>query len=114
MVEDWDAQKLSGFHESSSDVMIFVGWLEAAGRVVVGDNDRGSVIDDGASIYLAGVDEATVHCADGDDADRDDAMRSVKWQSEEMLSATSSVAIENLIGIRGSADSDFVLSRALF
>ena len=62
---------------------------------------------------LTRMDEAAVHDFDSDDADGRDSVPAVKSESKEMLSSACPVAFQNLVGVCGGADGDFVFDSFL-
>ena len=65
MVQELDAEGLTGGFQLSGDGDIVFAGGEVAGGVVVGDDDGGCAVGDGVGEDLAGMDLGFVNQADG-------------------------------------------------
>lgn len=69
MIQERDANDLSGLLQPASDLDVGWGWCERSGGMIVGHDDAGGAIPYRVSEHFARMDGATVHQADGDDPD---------------------------------------------
>src|SRR5690348_12666360 len=67
MVEQVDSEQFAGIRQLPGDGDIFFGRLQAAGRMVVRDNDRHGAVFDSRTEYLTRVDDVGGQATDGND-----------------------------------------------
>jgi hypothetical protein len=65
VIENFDRQNATGFDKLLCDAHVLGAWGRVSAWVVVGYNDGGGVVDDGAPEDFAGVDKGTVKDAKG-------------------------------------------------
>ena len=63
VVEEGDAQDLGGFAETTGDLDVFRGRVEATGGVVVSNDDSAGVLDDSGVKDFAGMNNCAIHQA---------------------------------------------------
>ena len=66
MVSQRDAQQLSGGCKLLGERNVFATWVEVAGRMIVGNNNASSSIDQRVGKYFARMRKYGVECAYGD------------------------------------------------
>ena len=89
MVEDGDAEKVSGLTEPDGEHTIFGAGFRIPGRVIVGADDRGAIQEDGRFEDFAGMHDAECQGADRNNVHADDGVFGVETGNEELLAVES-------------------------
>lgn len=85
MIVYWDAHQFPGLDELTSDADIFTAWLQIPRRMVVRQDDRGSVCEDRHLKDLTRLDDGRSQTADADLRDPDHRVGRVKKHNNELL-----------------------------
>ncbi len=85
MVQDGDADEVTGLTESGGEHTIFWTGFRMPGGMIVGANDRGAIQEDRGFEDFARMDDAERERANGHDIDADDGVFGVQTGDEELF-----------------------------
>jgi hypothetical protein len=106
VIEDADAEQLSGFDQPLGDREVLLAGLGVAGGMIVNEHHRGSGSDYRRAEYLPWVDDRGVEAADGDCLATHDLVPRVQEQNEKVLAG--------LLAELGADDSRYIVRAADF
>ena len=107
MVKERYAQDFAGGPKAVGDFLVLGGRNEAAGRVVVGDENGAGAVGDGFRVDFSGMDNGPVDEPDGDDADGYHVVCAVEGATKEAFLLVVVEVPDELPGVFRAADAPF-------